>query len=65
MFAEDKSPKQKRSKPKNRTDEELFGNTDDIFGDVPSKQKQPKSKKTKKKLKPDSEGAEPGEKTSY
>ena len=54
MFAAGKSPKPKKAKPKGRTDEELFGNTDDIFGGIPSKPKQAKAKKTKKKAKGDS-----------
>ena len=52
IFA-DEEPKKKKSpkkKPKGRTDEELFGNTDDIFGDIPpSTGKSPKTKKKKKK----------------
>lgn len=35
-------------KHKERTDEELFGNTDDIFGDLPANPKSPKPKKKKK-----------------
>ena len=43
--------KEKTKKPKGRTDEELFGNTDDIFGDLPpaATTKNPKTKKKKKK----------------
>ena len=43
--------KEKTKKPKGRTDEELFGNTDDIFGDLPpaATTKSPKTKKKKKK----------------
>ena len=45
-------PKKKKStkKTKGRTDDELLGNTDDIFGDIPaSTGKSPKTKKKKKK----------------
>lgn len=44
--------KKKSKKPKGRTDEDLFGNTDDIFGDLPAaaKTKSPKTKKKKKKV---------------
>ena len=60
MLSEDKGQKQKakKAKPKGRTDEELFGNTDDIFGGIPSKPKAAKAKKTKKKAKTEAgEGA--------
>ena len=42
----------KSKKPKGRSDEDLFGNTDDIFGDLPAaaKTKSPKAKKKKKKV---------------
>ena len=42
----------KSKKPKGRSDEDLFGNTDDIFGDLPAaaKTKSPKPKKKKKKV---------------
>ena len=55
IFAEEGAaePKKKKSikkKTKGRTDDELFGNTDDIFGDIPaSTGKSPKTKKKKKK----------------
>ena len=41
----------KNKKPKGRSDEDLFGNTDDIFGDLPAatKTKSPKAKTKKKK----------------
>ena len=41
----------KSKKPKGRSDEDLFGNTDDIFGDLPAaaKTKSPKAKTKKKK----------------
>ena len=43
--------KKKKAVAKGRTDEELFGNTDDIFGDLPeAKPKSPKVKKKKKKV---------------
>lgn len=38
-----------KTKKKGRTDDELFGNTDDIFGDIPVKAKSPKVKRGKKK----------------
>ena len=48
MFAESK-----KTKSKGRPDEDLFGNTDDIFGDIPeSKPKVSKTKKKKKTTKP-------------
>ena len=43
--------KEKSKKAKGRPDEDLFGNTDDIFGDIPAaKPKSPKPKKKKKKV---------------
>jgi len=44
--------KEKTKKPKGQTDEELFGNTDDIFGDLPpaATTKSPKTKKKKKTM---------------
>ena len=44
--------KEKRKKPKAQSDEDLFGNTDYIFGDLPAaaKTKPPKTKKKKKKV---------------
>ena len=50
LFSEDKKkPKSKKKKAKGRPDEDLFGNTDDIFGDIPApKPKAPKGKKKKK-----------------
>ena len=44
--------KEKSKKSKGRSDEDLFGNTDDIFGDLPAaaKPKSPKTKKKKKKV---------------
>ena len=44
------SKKEKSKKPKGRSDEEAFGNTDEIFGDLPAaaKTKSPKAKKKKK-----------------
>ena len=39
--------KPKTAKHKGRTDEELFGNTNDIFGDIPAAK--PKATKKKKK----------------
>ena len=48
--AEPKKKKATKKKTKGRTDDELFGNTDDIFGDIPaSTGKSPKTKKKKKK----------------
>ena len=48
--AEPKKKKSTKKKTKGRTDDELFGNTDDIFGDIPaSTGKSPKTKKKKKK----------------
>ena len=44
-----KKAKPKTAKHKERTDEELFGNTNDIFGDIPSAK--PKATKKKKKKK--------------
>ena len=40
-------PKKKKAKKGGRTDEELFGNTDDIFGEIPDSvaTKKPKKKK--------------------
>ena len=41
----------KVKKTKGRPDEDLFGNTDDIFGDLPVEiSKSPKTKRTKKKV---------------
>ena len=41
----------KVKKTKGRPDEDLFGNTDDIFGDLPVEtSKSPKPKRTKKKV---------------
>ena len=41
--------KKKKTANKGPTDEQLFGNTDDIFGGIPeAKQKTPKTKKKKK-----------------
>ena len=48
--AEPKKKKSTKKKTKGRTDDELFGNTDDIFGDIPAPTgKSPKTKKKKKK----------------
>ena len=48
--AEPNKKKSTKKKTKGRTDDELFGNTDDIFGDIPaSTGKSPKTKKKKKK----------------
>lgn len=56
MFAEDakKVTKKSKSKQKGIGDEDLFGNTDDIFGDLPTSSTKPKGgtgkgKKGKKK----------------
>ena len=55
MFAEDKKKKVKTTKTikkaKGRADEDLFGNTDDIFGDLPASKPKgvTKGKKSKKK----------------
>ena len=46
-----KVKKKKKAVNKGPTDEQLFGNTDDIFGDIPEgKPKSPKVKKKKKKM---------------
>ena len=57
-----KSTKKKKKVPsKGRTDEELFGNHDDIFGGLPeAKAKSPKVKKKKKKTESGAVGAEGG-----
>ena len=50
LEGEPKKKKSTKKKTKGRTDEELFGNTDDIFGDIPATTgKSPKAKKKKKK----------------
>ena len=50
----------KKKKKKGPTDEQLFGDTDHIFGDVP--EAKPKAVKTKKKKKkPSGEGAVEGD----
>lgn len=46
MLSDKKKPK--KAKAKGRSDEDLFGNTDDIFGDIPTKPKTAKGKKKKK-----------------
>ncbi len=45
--SEKKSKKVKKAKA--RPDDDLFGNTDDIFGDVPTNPTSPKPRKTKSK----------------
>ena len=53
--------KKKKNVNKGPTDEQLFGNTDDIFGDIP--EAKPKSPKTKKKKKATGETATESETT--
>ena len=55
LFSEDKKSAAKK-KTKGRPDEDLFGNTDDIFGDIPASK--PKVTKTKKKKKTTTKTAE-------
>lgn len=62
-----KKSKAKASKKVKKTkgcpDEDLFGNTDDIFGDLPVETgKSPKPKRTKKKVTGDSKAEESGSK---
>lgn len=49
-----KSEKKIKKKPKERSDDDLFGNTDDIFGDLPATS--PKPRKAKKKSAKNSNG---------
>ena len=49
----------KKKKAKGPTDEQLFGNTDDVFGGVP--EGKPKATKTKKKKKSSGEAVREGE----
>lgn len=52
MFASKQSSKRvKPIKQKGKGDEDLFGNTDDIFGDIPASKPKAAGKKGKKKAK--------------
>ena len=55
---EKKKKKATKKVTKGRTDEEIFGNTDDIFGDVPDAQPKKTTKKKKKKTAAGTEGNE-------
>ena len=57
----EKKKVKKTKKDKGRTDEELFGNTDDIFASVPENMPKKKVTKKKKKTAATGEGAKAGE----
>lgn len=48
ILEDKKKIKPKTARHKGRTDDELFGNTDDVFGDIPAAK--PKAGKKKKKI---------------
>lgn len=59
VFSEDKKKTKKaKGKAKVRPDEDLFGDTDDIFGGIETKPKSPKTVKKKKKTTAAAKGSE-------